>query len=102
LKKDEVEENEKLRKTERAINKSTIIIHSCLHFIVSTTSFTQKINNVYALFTRHYCCHLHQLHIIYTIYNVIYLLVFAHPGLAPPQIGESVSAQPIAAFPVHK
>jgi len=35
-------------------------------------------------------------------FNVIYLLVFAHPGLAPPQIGESVPAQPIAAFPVHK
>ncbi len=72
LKKDEVEENEKLRETERAINKSTIIIHSCLHFIISTTSFTWKINNVYVLFTRHYCCYLHQLHIIYTIYNVIY------------------------------
>ena len=24
------------------------------------------------LFTRHHCCHLHQLHITYTIYNVIY------------------------------
>ncbi len=72
LKKDEVEENEKLRETERAINKSTIIIHSCLHFIVSTTSSTRKINNVYALSTRHHCCHLHQLHITYTIYNVIY------------------------------
>jgi len=73
LKKDEVEENEKLRKTERAINKSTIIIHSCLHSIISTTSFTWKINNVYVLFTRHYYCHLHQLHITYTIYNVIYM-----------------------------
>ena len=72
LKKDEVEENEKLRKTERAINKSTIIIHSCLCFIVSTTSFTWKINNVYVLFTHHNYSHLHQLHIIYTIYNVIY------------------------------
>jgi len=72
LKKNEVEENEKLRKTERAINKSIIIIHSCLHFIISTTSFTQKINNAYVLFTRHHCYHLHQLHIIYTIYNVIY------------------------------
>jgi len=72
LKKDEVEENEKLRETERAINKSTIIIHSCLHFIVSTTSSTWKINNVYVLFTHHHCCHLHQLHITYTIYNVIY------------------------------
>ncbi len=72
LKKDEVEENEKLRKTERAINKSTIISHSCLCFIVSTTSFTWKINNVYMLFTHHNYCHLHQLHIIYTIYNVIY------------------------------
>ena len=72
LKKDEVEENEKLRETERAINKSTIIIHSCLRFIVSTTSSTRKINNAYVLSTRHYCCHLHQLHITYTIYNVIY------------------------------
>ncbi len=72
LKKDEVKENEKLRRTERAINKSTIIIHSCLHSIVSTTSFTWKINNVYVLSTRHHCCHLHQLHITYTIYNVIY------------------------------
>jgi len=61
-----------LRETERAINKSTIIIHSCLCFIILTTSFTWKINNVYVLFTCHYCCHLHQLHIIYTIYNVIY------------------------------
>ncbi len=72
LKEDEVEENEKLKEIERAINKSTIIIHSCLHFIVLITLFTQKINNVYALTTRHYCCHLHQLHITYTIYNVIY------------------------------
>ncbi len=72
LKKNEVEENEKLREIERAINKSTIIIHSYLCFIISTTSFTWKINNVYALFTRHHCCHLHQLHITYTIYNVIY------------------------------
>ncbi len=72
LKKNEVEENEKLKETERAINKSTIIIHFCLCFIVSTTSFTWKINNVYVLFTHHHCCHLHQLHIIYTIYNVIY------------------------------
>ena len=72
LKKDEVEENKKLRRTERVINKSTIIIHSCLCFIVLTTSFTWKINNVYVLFTRHHCCHLHQLHITYTIYNVIY------------------------------
>jgi len=73
LKKDEVEENEKLRRTERAINKSTIIIHSCLCSIVSTTSSTRKINNVYVLSTRHHCCHLHQLHITYTIYNVIYM-----------------------------
>jgi len=72
LKEDEVEENEKLRKIERAINKSIIIIHFCLHFIISTTSSTQKINNVYVLFTRHHCCYLHQLHITYTIYNVIY------------------------------
>ncbi len=61
-----------MRETERAINKSTIIIHSCLCFIILTTSFTWKINNVYVLFTCYYCCHLHQLHIIYTIYNVIY------------------------------
>jgi len=73
LKKDEVEENEKLRRTERAINKSTIIIHSCLCFIISTISFTWKINNVYVLSTRHHCCYLHQLHITYTIYNVIYM-----------------------------
>ncbi len=73
LKKDKVEENEKLRRTERTINKSTIIIHSCLHFIISTTSFTWKINNVYVLSTYHHCCHLHQLHITYTIYNVIYM-----------------------------
>ncbi len=72
LKKNEVEENKKLRKTERAINKSTIIIHSCLCFIVSTTSFTWKINNAYVLSTHHHDCHLHQLHITYTIYNVIY------------------------------
>jgi len=72
LKKDEVEENEKLRRTERAINNSTIIIHSYLHSIISTTSSTWKINNVYVLFTRHHCCYLHQLHITYTIYNVIY------------------------------
>ncbi len=73
LEKDEIEENEKLRKTERMINKSTIIIHSCLHFIILTTSFTWKINNVYVLSTRHHCCHLHQLHITYTIYNIIYV-----------------------------
>jgi len=72
LKKDEVEENKKLKEIERAINKLTIIIHSCLHSIISTTSFTWKINNVYVLFTRHHCCHLHQLHITHTIYNVIY------------------------------
>jgi len=34
--------------------------------------------------------------------NVIYLLMFAHSGLTPPQIGKSVSAQLIAAFSVHK
>ncbi len=72
LKKNEVEENEKLKETERAINKSTIIIHSCLRFIVLTTSSTWKINNAYVLSTRHHCCYLHQLHITYTIYNVIY------------------------------
>ncbi len=72
LKKNEVEENEKLRKTERMINKTTIVIHSCLHFIISITSFTQNVNNVYVLFTHHYFYHLHQLHIIYTIYTVIY------------------------------
>ena len=62
-----------MRETERTINKSTIIIHSCLHSIISTTSFTWKINNVYVLSTHHHCCHLHQLHITYTIYNVIYM-----------------------------
>ena len=40
LKKVEVEENEKLKETERTINKTTIVIHSCLHFIISITSFT--------------------------------------------------------------
>ena len=50
----------------------TRILRLLLHFIISTTSFTWKINNVYMLFTRHHCCHLHQLHIIYIIYNVIY------------------------------
>jgi len=70
--KDEVEENKKLRKTERVINKSTIVIHSCLHFIILTISFTWKINNVCTLFTHYHCCHLHQLHITYTIYTVIY------------------------------
>ncbi len=72
LKKNKVEENEKLKEIERAINKSTIIIHSCLCFIISTTSSTRKINNAYVLSTRHHCYHLHQLHITYTIYNVIY------------------------------
>jgi len=73
LKKDEVEENEKLKRIERVINKSTIIIHFCLCFIISATSSTWKINNAYVLFTCHYCCHLHQVHITYTIYNVIYM-----------------------------
>ncbi len=72
LKRDEVEKNEKLKETERAINKTTIVIHSCLHFIISITSFTWNVNNVYALSTHHHCCHLHQLHNTYTIYNVIY------------------------------
>ncbi len=72
LKKNKVEENEKLKEIERAINKSTIIIHSCLCFIISTISSTRKINNAYVLSTRHHCYHLHQLHITYTIYNVIY------------------------------
>ncbi len=52
--------------------QTTIVIHSDLHSIISITSSTQKINNVYMLSTRHHCCHLHQLHITYTIYNVIY------------------------------
>ncbi len=69
LKKDEVEENEKLRKIERVINKTTIIIYSCLHFIILITSSTWNVNNVYTLFTRHHCCHLHQLYITYTIYT---------------------------------
>ncbi len=51
LKKDEVKENEKLKETERTINKPAIIIHFCLHFIISTTSFTWKINNAYVLST---------------------------------------------------
>ncbi len=72
LKKNEVEENEKLKETERVINKTTIVIHSCLCFIISITLFTWNVNNVYALFTRHHCCYLHQLYIIYTIYTVIY------------------------------
>ncbi len=72
LKKDEVEENEKLRETERVINKTIIVIHSCLCFIISITSFIQNVNNVYVLFTRHHYCHLHQLHITHTIYTVIY------------------------------
>ena len=72
LKKDEVEENEKLKEIERVINKTTIVIHSCLCFIISITSFTWNVNNVYALFTRHHCCYLHQLYITYTIYTVIY------------------------------
>jgi len=33
---------------------------------------------------------------------VIYFQVFAVPGLAPPRIGQSAPAQPIAAFPGHK
>ena len=69
----EIKRRWRLRKTEKAINKTTIIIHSCLCFIISTTQFNQKINNVYASFTRRYCCHLRQLHIIYTVYNVIYM-----------------------------
>ena len=72
LKKDEVKENEKLRETEKTINKTTIVIHFCLCFIISITSFTQNVNNVYMLFTHHHCCHLHQLYITYTIYTVIY------------------------------
>lgn len=34
--------------------------------------------------------------------KVIYFQVFAVPGLAPPRIGQSASAQLIAAFPGHK
>jgi len=68
---DEMKRRWRLKETERVINKTTIIIHSCLHFIVSTTQFNQRMNNVYALFT-HYYCHLRQLYITYTIYNVIY------------------------------
>jgi len=40
LKKDEAEENKKLKETERVINKTIIVIHSCLHSIISITSFT--------------------------------------------------------------
>ena len=72
IEKNKVEENEKLKETKRTINKITIVIHSCLHSIISITLFTQNVNNVYVLFTCHHCCHLHQLHITYTIYNVIY------------------------------
>jgi len=71
LKKDKVEEWE-VKKNWKSNKQTTIVIHFDLRFIISITSFTQKINNVYVLFTRHHCCHLHQLHIIYTIYNVIY------------------------------
>ena len=67
---DEMKRRWRLRKTERAINKSMIIIHSCLCFIISTTQFNQKTSNVYASFTHDWCCHLRQLHITY---NVIYM-----------------------------
>jgi len=40
IKKIEVEENKKLREIEKAINKTIIIIHFCLYFIISITSFT--------------------------------------------------------------
>ena len=58
-----------MRKTERVINKAMIIIHSCLHSIISTTQSNWKTSNVYASFTYDWCCHLRQLHITY---NVIY------------------------------
>ncbi len=67
---DEMKRRWRLRETERVINKAIIIIHSCLHFIISTTQFNWKISNVYASFTHDWCCHLRQLHIIY---NVIYM-----------------------------
>ena len=60
----------RLRRTEKAINKAMIIIHFCLHFIISTTQFNQKTSNVYVSFTHDWCCHLRQLHITY---NVIYM-----------------------------
>jgi len=63
----------RLKETERMINKTMIIIHSCLCFIISITQFNQKTSNVYASFTHDWCCHLCQLHITYTIYNVIYM-----------------------------
>ncbi len=62
----------KVEKNWKNDKQTTIVIHSDLHFIISITSFTWKINNVYVLSTHHHCCHLHQLHITYTIYNVIY------------------------------
>ena len=62
----------KVERNWKSDKQTTIVIHSNLHSIISITSFTWKINNVYALSTRHHCCHLHQLHITYTIYNVIY------------------------------
>ncbi len=69
---DEMKRRWRLKETKRTINKATIIIHSCLCFIISTTQFNWKTSNVYASFTRDWCCCLHQLHITYTIYNVIY------------------------------
>ncbi len=49
----------RLRETEKAINKTMIIIHSCLHFIISTTQFNQKTSNFYASFIHDWCYHLH-------------------------------------------
>ena len=63
----------KVERNWKSSKQTTIVIHSDLCFIISITSFTWKINNVYVLFTRHHCCHLHQLHITNTIYNVIYI-----------------------------
>ena len=70
---DEMKRRWKLRKTERMINKTMIIIHSCLYSIISTTQFNWKTSNVYVLFIHDWCYHLRQLHITYTIYNIIYM-----------------------------
>jgi len=70
---DEIRRKWRLRKTEKMLNKTMIIIHSCLCFIISTTQFNWKTSNVYVLFIHDWCYHLRQLHITYTIYNIIYM-----------------------------
>jgi len=64
------------------LNSNTQVKNSDLNWVLTSRkldsiSMTRLnaislINNVYALSTRHHCCHLHQLYITYTIYNVIY------------------------------